>query len=98
MTAAEAVAAVAPALAFVAAVPLGAGYGLCLLFGISEVTRIAAPDELAGLTAAFYGVTYLGMFGPPAFTLLGTLLPMPLLLTGAAALALLSLTAVTRGT
>ena len=42
---------VAWVLVLVAAVPLGAGYGLGLVSGLLETQRIAAPDELAGLTA-----------------------------------------------
>lgn len=48
----------------VAAVVLGCGYGLALVAGLSEVARIASPKELAGLTAVFYSLTYLGFFVP----------------------------------
>lgn len=48
----------------VAAVVLGAGYGLALVAGLSEVARIAGPGQLAGLTAVFYSLTYLGFFVP----------------------------------
>lgn len=48
----------------VAAVVLGCGYGLALVAGLSEVARIASPRELAGLTAVFYSLTYLGFFVP----------------------------------
>ena len=43
---------------------LGAGYGVCLVGGLLEVQRIAGPDELAGLNAVFYALTYVG-FGLP---------------------------------
>lgn len=48
----------------VAAVVLGAGYGLALVAGLSEVARIAGPGQLAGLTAVFYSLTYIGFFVP----------------------------------
>lgn len=50
--------------ALVAAALLGAGYGMALISGLLEVQRIARPDELAGLTAVFYGLTYLGFASP----------------------------------
>ncbi len=52
-------------LAVVAAAVLGAGYGMALVSGLQEVQRIARPDDLAGLTAVFYALTYLG-FAVPA--------------------------------
>lgn len=51
-------------LGVVAAAVLGTGYGLALVAGLSEVARIAGPGELAGLTAVFYSLTYLGFFVP----------------------------------
>ncbi|HET8583298.1 MAG TPA: MFS transporter [Jatrophihabitans sp.] len=53
-----------PALALLAAVPLGAGYGLLIVSGLLETQRLAAPEELAGLTAVYYALTYVG-FGLP---------------------------------
>lgn len=47
------------------AVVLGMGYGIGLVAGLQEIERIARPDDLAGLTAVFYAVSYLG-FGVPA--------------------------------
>ncbi|MFX0577269.1 MFS transporter [Nocardia nepalensis] len=47
------------------AVVLGGGYGIGLVAGLQEIERIARPDDLAGLTAVFYSVSYLG-FGVPA--------------------------------
>ncbi|CAM4176630.1 MFS transporter [Nocardia ninae] len=47
------------------AVVLGAGYGIGLVAGLQEIERIATPADLAGLTAVFYSVSYLG-FGVPA--------------------------------
>lgn len=53
-----------PLLVLVAAAVLGAGYGLCLVAGILEVQRLAGPDELAGLTAVYYALTYVGFALP----------------------------------
>ncbi|MEZ5212576.1 MFS transporter [Gordonia sp. (in: high G+C Gram-positive bacteria)] len=50
--------------AILAAAVLGAGYGMALISGLLEVQRIAGPDDLAGLTAVFYGLTYLGFASP----------------------------------
>ncbi|MFE6859473.1 MFS transporter [Nocardia sp. NPDC057668] len=47
------------------AVLLGAGFGIGLVAGLLEIERMARPDDLAGLTAVFYAVSYLG-FGVPA--------------------------------
>ncbi|MDG3016872.1 MFS transporter [Speluncibacter jeojiensis] len=52
-------------LAVAAAAVLGAGYGMALVSGLQEIQRIAGPDDLAGLTAVFYSLSYLG-FGAPA--------------------------------
>ncbi|MFB8761296.1 MFS transporter [Nocardiopsis alba] len=50
--------------AMVAAAVLGAGYGTLLVTGLREVQRVAGPDGLAGLTAVFYSISYLGFFVP----------------------------------
>lgn len=48
----------------IAAATLGIGYGLTLVAGLQEIQRIAGPDDLAGLTAVFYSLTYVGFFIP----------------------------------
>ncbi|HJP79468.1 MAG TPA: MFS transporter [Pseudonocardiaceae bacterium] len=53
-----------PAVIIVAALVLGAGYGACLVCGLLEVQRIAAPAELAGLTAIYQAISYLGFAAP----------------------------------
>ncbi len=53
-----------PVLVLAAAALLGCGYGFCLVFGLAEVQRLARPAELAGMTAMFQAVTYVG-FGAP---------------------------------
>ncbi|MDR0482197.1 MAG: MFS transporter [Cellulomonadaceae bacterium] len=59
-------------LGLVAAAILGVGYGLALVAGLSEVARIAGPDQLAGLTAVYYSVAYLGFFVPMILAWLST--------------------------
>ncbi|RSN66242.1 MFS transporter [Actinomadura sp. WAC 06369] len=86
----------APALTAAAAVPLGLGYGLVLTYSLGETARIAAPHELAGLTAAAYAVVYAGMFTPLLLTVLARAVPMALLLAVLSGLAALCLLRATR--
>ncbi len=65
LLAAWAASALTVAAALIAAAVLGCGYGMALVSGLQEVQRIAGPDDLAGLTAVFYSLTYLG-FAVPA--------------------------------
>ncbi|WP_083884290.1 MFS transporter [Nocardia higoensis] len=51
--------------AILTTVVLGAAYGITLVAGLQEVDRMAGPRDLAGLTAVFYSLAYLG-FGLPA--------------------------------
>ena len=46
------------------AVVLGSAYGLCLVAGLVEIQRLAGDRALAGLTAAFYALAYLGFAAP----------------------------------
>ena len=77
---------------------LGAGYGICLVSGLTEVQRIAPPEELAALTAVYYSATYLGFLLPVVLAALSALAPEPLLLLLVAALCAASLAAVLRTT
>lgn len=52
----------------IVAVVLGAGYGLSMVSGLTEVQRIAGPDDLGGLTAVYYALTYIGFFFPMILT------------------------------
>lgn len=56
-------------LALLAAAVLGSGYGMALVAGLQEIQRIARPDDLAGLTAVFYSLTYIGFAVPAAMAL-----------------------------
>lgn len=58
-----------------AAVILGAGYGIALVAGLSEVQRSAGPGDLAGLTAVYYALTYLGFAVPAALAYLHEYIP-----------------------
>lgn len=84
--------------ALLTAVVLGSGYGIALVAGLQEVERLARPDDLAGLTAVFYSVSYLG-FGLPAllsFLHDATGLGYSVMYLGLAALAACCLAVVTR--
>lgn len=61
-------------LGIAAAASMGAGYGLALVAGLSEVQRIAGERELAGLTAVYYSIAYTGFFIPMAFSALAPLI------------------------
>ena len=51
-------------LAGVAAVLLGLAYGLCLVSGLRQAERLAAPDERGAVVACYYALAYLGFAAP----------------------------------
>ncbi|RRR98724.1 MFS transporter [Glycomyces terrestris] len=51
-------------LGIAAAAVAGAGMGTAMVSGLLEVQRIAAPQDLAGLTGVYYAVSYLGFASP----------------------------------
>ena len=57
---------VSPVLGAVAAVTLGAAYGICVVAGLIEVQAIATPTDLAGLTGVYYSLSYVGFLLPVA--------------------------------
>lgn len=59
----------------VAAIGLGAAYGLILVGGLTIVEQVARPADLAAVTAVFYSLTYLGFAAPYVGTLLLSVLP-----------------------
>lgn len=79
-----------------AAVVLGCAYGLVLVAGLTEVGRIARPDDLAGLTAVFYSLTYVGFFAPAVLAFLSRQVSYPVLLGAGAVVALVSVAGVGR--
>ncbi|MCU1661706.1 MAG: hypothetical protein QOI36_338 [Pseudonocardiales bacterium] len=85
-----------PALAVPTSAVLGGAYGLCLVAGLLEVQRMAAPEHLGGLTAVYYTLTYVGFVIPVVLAALTPLAGYPVLLLGPALLALLSLAVVVR--
>jgi hypothetical protein len=78
-------------MAFVAAAVLGMAYGMLLVGGLREIQRIAGPDDLAGLTAVYYSLTYLGFFIPAILATLGAWLSYADMFLAGAVIALLSL-------
>jgi MFS family permease len=50
----------------------GVGYGILLVSGLDEITRMADPRDLGGFVALFYALTYLGFALP---ILLAAILP-----------------------
>jgi hypothetical protein len=75
---------------------LGAGYGICLVSGLTEVQRTAPAEELAGLTALYYSGTYLGFTFPVILAALTPIAPEPLLLVLLAAVCAVCLVVVLR--
>jgi MFS family permease len=89
---------VQPALVLVAGLVLGAGYGGAMVYGLAEVARIAAPHELARLTALFQAGTYVGFATPYLLAALQVLAPVGVLMLAIAALALGTLAWTVRNT
>ncbi|MEH0108892.1 MFS transporter [Tersicoccus sp. MR15.9] len=77
--------------AIIGAAVLGTAYGLLLVSGLQEVQRIAGPDGLAGLTAVFYSLTYVGFFVPAVLAALARWFSYPVMFAAGAVLALVSL-------
>jgi MFS family permease len=86
---------VSPLLVLVTAVVLGAGYGFCLVAGLLEVQRLAGPDDLAGLNAMFYVLTYVGYCVPVVLAELDHFVSYPVLMLCLAGLAAVCLMVVT---
>ena len=78
------------------AIMLGSAYGLCLVAGLVEVQRIADAGSLAGLTAAYYVLTYLGFAAPYLLALGSHVASYPALLALTALLALATAVLVSR--
>jgi Major Facilitator Superfamily len=78
------------------AIVLGSAYGMTLVAGLVEIQRMAQPGELAGLTANYYALTYVGFAAPYLLALAANFAAYPTLLAIAAALALATAALVTR--
>lgn len=77
-------------LAFIAAAALGIAYGLMLVGGLQEVQRIAGPNDLAGLTAVYYSLSYLGFFIPALLATISPFIGYPILFGAGAVIAAIS--------
>ncbi|MER5782791.1 MFS transporter [Streptomyces mobaraensis] len=84
-----------PALVVLAALVLGAGYGCCQVCGLLEVQRMAGPKDLAGLTAVYQALSYIGFAAPFILAALQDSVRASVLLCCAAGLAVLTLAYVT---
>ncbi|WP_327224338.1 MFS transporter [Streptomyces platensis] len=88
-----------PVVALIASMVLGAGYGLCVAYGLTEVAALAPAHRLARLTSYFWTLAYLGFLAPYVITLCTGLLAPPTILIGAAVLAVITLVVIAyRGT
>jgi Major Facilitator Superfamily len=96
LIAALAAALIQPAIALLAALTLGAGYGCLQVYGLLEVQRLARPDHLAGLTAIYQALGYIGFTASYPLAALATYASPATLLTWVAALAALTLILTTR--
>jgi hypothetical protein len=79
------------------AIVLGCAYGMCMVAGLVEIQRLAASGGLAGLTAIYYALTYLGFGAPYLIVLAARLTSYGVLLGIAAALALGTAALIGRG-
>ncbi len=80
-----------PLLILVSAPLFGVGYGGCLIAGLRETERIAAPEELGATVSVFYALTYLGFATPYIVELLNGVLDQQRALAALAGVALLCL-------
>jgi MFS family permease len=85
-----------PALVIVASLVLGAGYGSCQVYGLLEVQRLAQPGHLAGLTAIYQALSYVGYAASYPLAAIGTVAPASVILVAVAGLAALTLVWTTR--
>jgi Na+/melibiose symporter-like transporter len=76
----------------VAILVLGAGYGACQVCGLQEIQRLAKPESLAGLTAVYQAVSYLGFAMPFLLAAAAPIAPAGVLLLVVAGLAAATLT------
>jgi predicted MFS family arabinose efflux permease len=88
---AVAVAQVSPVLVVAAAVLLGAGYGLTLESGLTEIGRLASPSALPMASALFQGVAHSGFLAPLLLAVSAGSASYPALLAGLALVGLVFL-------
>jgi MFS family permease len=85
-------------LALAIAVVLGAGYGIAMVAGLTEVQNLIRPDRPGSLSGLYYSLCYLGFALPAALAALASRVSYPVLLAGVAATAAVSLAVVSRRT
>jgi hypothetical protein len=71
------------------AIVLGTGYGMLLVGGLSRVEALATAEELAGVTAVFYCLAYVGFAAPYLFTAVSMVVPAAVVFVGAAVVVML---------
>ncbi|GAA4542639.1 MFS transporter [Pseudonocardia xishanensis] len=69
-----------PVVALVAAVVLGAAYGIAVVSGLLELQRMVPPAELAAMTGVYYALAYVGFLLPSVLALLAGVASYPALL------------------
>jgi predicted MFS family arabinose efflux permease len=79
-----------PWLGLPVALLLGGAYGIAVISGLLEIGRIAAPDDLAGLTGVYYALAYLGFLLPATLAGLARWVGYPELLLALALVAVAS--------
>lgn len=75
-----------PVLALLVSAELGTGYGILLVYGLTEVARLARPRDLAALTGVFQVACYTGFTVPVVLSVLHNVASPPTLLGSLAAL------------
>lgn len=70
-----------PVAALVAAVVLGAAYGIAVVCGLLELQRLADPADLAALTGVYYALAYAGFLLPSVLAVLGAVAGYPVMLS-----------------
>ncbi len=58
-----------PLLGMLAAIVLGASYGVALVAGLLEIQRMSSPAELPALTGVYYALSYVGFLFPTVLAL-----------------------------
>jgi MFS family permease len=87
-----------PLLALLAALVLGAAFGIGVVSGLLEIQRLVPPSELAGITGVYYALAYIGFLLPTLLAALSGVAGYPVLLGGLAVVALAGTTLIATST
>jgi MFS family permease len=79
------------ALVLAAVALLGAGYGLTLASGLTEIERLAPSRALSSAAAVYHGATGIGLLTPLVLVITAGAAPYPALLVGLAVVGMLCL-------